>query len=257
MNQISLVRKASRIAVCLGVLLGFALVPSAVWAQCTTFAYAPPDGRIIEEFIGAGGDEGFFFIGPPGRSYSVEVMTEDDTSPTIFFGNAGVSCPTSTGGIYRVTSAIVPLVITSRGSRASFTAVTGGTPFYAVRVQSGTTATYRYSVSDTTQYHPGWSTGGGFNTFYSILNTTNDSCTVTLTLFNLAGAQVATATQAIAAGALLATNTSALGVAAGLAGTGRLTHNCPPGAIFVDAAIANFGGMPPSIIPAKFAPVRE
>ena len=79
---------------------------------------------------------------------------------------------------------------------------------------------------------------------------------MTLKLFNLAGTQVATTTQAVAAGALLATNTSALGVGAGLAGTGRLTHDCPPGAILVDAAIANFGTSPAAIIPAKFQPVR-
>jgi hypothetical protein len=36
-----------------------------------------------------------------------------------------------------------------------------------------------------------------------------------------------------------------------------LTHDCPAGAILVDAAIANFSTSPAAIIPAKFEPVRQ
>src|SRR3970040_2617423 len=95
---------------------------------------------------------------------------------------------------------------------------------FLIRVSTpgGASEALSLRVSETTQFHPGWSTGGGFNTFYSLQNTTNATLNVTLKLFNLAGTEVASSALPIAAGQLAATNTSALGGGGNLAGGGLL-----------------------------------
>lgn len=138
--------------------------------------------------------------------------------------------------------------------RARFTAPTNENVFVQLTGATTCNATSEYTIQffDTTILNPGWSTGGGFNTFYSLQNTTNFSLDVTITLFNGVGTQVATNTfLMVQPGALVATNTSALGVAVGQFGTARITHTGPPEGILCDAAIANFGTSPAAIIPSK------
>lgn len=137
--------------------------------------------------------------------------------------------------------------------RATFTAPTNENVFVQLIGNSACGAASEYTIQffDTTILNPGWSTGGGFNTFYSLQNTTNFSISMTMTLFNLAGTQVGTMNFMVSPGQLVATNTQALGVAVGQAGTTRITHTGPPEGILCDAAIANFGTSPAAIIPSK------
>ena len=259
--------KAKPILASVTVMVVALLVPLAAGAQCF-FVGTVADGRVLGPYglNSASDDITLTWDTEANRSYSVEVITQRGPSgggalsPTITIDDT--FCPVAdivSAGVTIRNTTNISSAITTGGARRSVVITSPAPSFLEMRVSNSdvSTSSAVVKVSETTQFHPGWSTGGGFETFYSIQNTTNSTCTVTLKLFNLAGAEVATTTQAIAAAALLATNTQTLGVANGLAGTGRLTHDCPPGGIFVDAAIANFGTSPAAIIPAKFAPVRE
>ena len=232
--------------------------------NCASTTLAIPDGRIVEGRLGNVSGEHIVWIKFPakaGATYSIEAFhptIAGTATPTVQVFNESdinpMTCGTVASTVTLRDTSNIDAVVQANGKRFSVTG-TGADLF--VRVSGFLNEVLSFQVAETTQFHPGWSTGGGFNTFYSIQNTTNASCSITLTLFNLAGTQVATTTQSVAAAALLATNTQALGVGAGLAGTGRLTHDCPPGGILVDAAIANFGTSPAAIIPAKFEAVRQ
>ena len=237
------------------------LAPGVALAEGTTCGFETivvPDGRVIDSFIPGATTFFFLFNARAGRSYTTEFQNNMAGDPTFGSFTISVFGPDScvTALTTRITEGIDP-----DGSfnmeRRSFKSLANQQVRVTIQNTDASGKSYSFSVSETTQFHPGWSTGGGFETFYSIQNTSNATCSVTLTLFNLAGTQVVTTTQSIAAQRLLATNTQTLGVADGLAGTGTLTHDCPPGAVFVDSAIANFGTSPAAIIPAKFGPVRE
>ena len=190
-----------------------------------------------------------------GRSYSAKITTGEvsNMAPTIamcdLMGNLVPS--TDTTGTH-------PQVLSVVGRRLSITPAVTNT--YIIRFTNNSTLgdhLFTGVVEETTLFNPGWSTGGGFNTFYSLLNTTNTTINATLKLFNLAGTELSSTNLMIPAGQLTATNTSALGIAAGQAGFATLTHDGPPGAILPDAAIANFGTSPAAIIPAKFQTARQ
>jgi len=245
------------------VCLLFVALPSQ--GQCVSmpdsFNTLVADGKVIQLTIAASNVFRYVTALTAGRSYSLQTTTDEPHGNAI--QHTLVACQFNPSGTATDTSATDPRIVSvisvtaQGGRRISF--ISGATDNYLFEFRntdSNSSHQFRAVLEETTQFHPGWSTGGGFNTFYSIQNTTNASCSVTLKLFNLAGTEVATTTQSIAALALLATNTQALGVGAGVAGTGRLTHDCPPGGILVDAAIANFNTSPAAIIPAKFQPAR-
>jgi hypothetical protein len=219
----------------LGALLAIPAVSSA-----QTFNGTIPDGRLNDPVvIAAAGSKCFYFFGIAGRSYSVEVQEIDAIGVyTSFFGAGGSVCPGVTDPMYNITSANDPPA--TFGVRASFTAPT--TNYYMVTINntSGSPDTFRYGVSDTTQFSPVWSTNGTFDTFYSFMNTSNASCAGNLVMRNTAGTIITNATFTVAANATLSTNTAALATTRNLTGTARLTHNCPPGAILSEAAVANF-----------------
>jgi hypothetical protein len=123
---------------------------------------------------------------------------------------------------------------------------------------SGSTREVRYTVSDTTQFSPSWSTISTFDTFYSFYNTTNSTCAGTLTLINAAGAVADTFAVSIPSLRNTSTNTSAMATPRGATGTARFIHDCPPGGVVTEAAIANFTISPtPYFQFVKFGPVRE
>ena len=57
--------------------------------------------------------------------------------------------------------------------------------------------------------------------------------------------------------ATMATNTAALGLPRNQTGTARFIHDGPPGAMTLEAAIANFTLNPAYIQPVRFQSVRE
>jgi hypothetical protein len=239
--------KTKGIIVCGVALVGLALAPSAVRAQCNVFPPSPPDGRFTERAIPNGtSNVAFFFRATSGRSYSIEAGQDQEIGGiTYTFGALGDACPAATAAGYRNTSDIEPsFFFPGDGQRMSLPAP--GNDYYVMRVTnaSGATVNIRYTVSDTTQYSPAWSTNGSYNTFYSLYNTTNATCTGTLTLYDTAGVVADTQALTVTSGATGSTNTSAMGTPRNMAGTAKFVHDCPPGAFLAEAAIANFSISP-------------
>jgi hypothetical protein len=244
------------------VLLGFPVVGSA-----QGFFGSIPDGRVTDTIsVPATGTVCFFFFGKAGRSYSVEVYGPIDGVNTaeIFFGAANEECPTADAPGYTFSETndpplkAPPATDEFLGRRGSFLAPTTAFYQYAATITSAGAGQFTFSVSDTTQFSPAWSTNGSFDTFYSFHNTTSATITGTLTLRDTAGTIVDTAALSIPAGGTATTNTSAMATPRNTAGTASLTHDGPAGAIQTEAAIANFSITPtPYIQIVKFAPTRE
>lgn len=224
-----------------------------------------PDGRVTDTIsLPAAGTVCFYFHGKAGRSYSVEVYGPIDgfNEAAIFFGAAGEVCPATDAGGYTFTDTNDPPLRTTTvdpffGRRGSFLAAATNFYQYTVTNTGASVAQFTFSVSDTTQSSPAWSTNGTFDTFYSFHNTSSATITGTLTLRDTAGLVVDTAALSIPAGATASTNTAAMATPRNTTGTASLTHNGPAGAIQTEAAIANFTLSTPYVQGVKFAPTRE
>jgi hypothetical protein len=199
----------------------------------------------------------FSYQGVQGHSYSVEAFAGFPSGTFVFtgpvtlvvtWGAAGdTACPTTdiTGAGLRDTSLIDP----SPGNanilqRSSFTAPSTG--IYAMHVTntSATQVGTALTATDTTMFSPMWNTNKHFNTYYSFQNTTNATCNITLRLSTAAGVLVTSTSLAISTGRKASTNTATLGTPRNMTGMAQLTHDCPPGAIFATASIADFTTTP-------------
>ena len=219
-----------------------------------------PDGRVTESFIGGASTRWFGASLKIGDSYSVEFKntTGDNTPPgalTVYSGDDGCSGTSTLVG--RDTAGIDPDGGTAT-RRGSFTAA-GTATFFRAQLDNplAAPASFSFSWSDTTMFSPAWSDNGGFDTFYSFLNTTGATVNGTLKLFDTDGTVLSSVNLSIPAGQTSATNTAAMGVARNHTGTARFTHDGPPGAVVAEAAIANFALSPAYVQPAKFQAVRE
>jgi hypothetical protein len=225
---------------------------------CTpTLLHGVADGQLLVTTVDNTNDISAVFWFEAGRSYSVQVTEPDYAGDlTTFFSAAHDACPTVDAAGWQHTEAIAPVIDTATAQRASFTATLSD--FYVARigVTSGT-HTVTVSASETTLFSPAWSTNGTYNTYYSFFNTTKSTIDVTLTLTKTDGSAAGTTTVAVPAGKTAATNTVALATPRSATGTAVATHDGPPGAILVEADIANFTLSPPYIQPVKFAATRE
>ena len=217
-----------------------------------------PDGRLATGAIAGSATAWYGASLHLGGSYSVEFKNVTGTmgAPglTVFKGDDGCA-PSSTLTI-RDTAAIDPGA-TANAARVSFTA-SGSEPFYRIRlVNSASTMGFTFNVAETTLFSPAWSTNAGFDTYYSFRNTTGATLNGTLSLLDTAGVTVATTPVTVPPGGTASANTSTLGVTRNRVGTARYTHDGPPGAFLVEAAIASFSLNPPYVQPVKFVSVRE
>ncbi len=243
----------------LGAILTLPRLAGAEGETCATATTIVPDGRIITSTIPAGLTYYFQVTQRTGSSYSVEfhnaigVAGETPGTLTVYFDS---SCTTAINGI-QDTTAIEPA--DPNGRRVSYTTFENQNPTYRLKLSNGSssTITYSFSVSETALYSALWSSSMNQNTYYSFVNTTSGSITCTLTLTTAAGVFAAATTFTIGPGLSASTNTVAMNVAPGLTGTARLTHNGPPGAILIEADIADSTTTPPYIQPVKFTAVRE
>lgn len=232
---------------------------------CATPTRLVADGRLHSFSLGGGASVWFDFEGSAGRSYSFDVYSTDQTgqanSVTVFnttdvCGGGSTLTTTARTTTFPALSAFDGSV----GFRRAFVAPNSGT--YRINVDhSIDVATHPtiVSLSETTLYSPRWSTFGNFYTSWGINNTTNSSCSYTLTVVSTAGATVATATASVAAGrtAFRDTRATDLNVAASQSGNVILGHNCPPGGIEADGFMVNETTTPVSVIAVKFEAVRE
>lgn len=227
---------------------------------CVSQMVVVPDGRLTQSTIAAGAQAWFAASLRIGNSYSVEFKNRsgDSTPPgtlTLYSGDDG--CSSTSSMTPRDTTAIDPGG--GLGSRrVSFTAAGTGTLFRALLDNTGgPLIPLSFSWSDTTMFSPAWSTSGSYNTYYSLQNTTGLAIGGTLTLRDAAGVILTTSNVSIPAGQAVSTNTASLSTARNRTGTATFTHDGPPGAVIVEAAIANFSSNPAYVQPAKFQAVRE
>jgi hypothetical protein len=225
------------------------IAPSLASAQtCNAFQPVVPDGRLSQVYTSSTAADhiSYFFRGKPGRSYSVEAanVARDYIAGDLSMNLNTFDCPTTNVAGARDTASIEPTVeIPGDQERISITAASDA--YYQFRVGStGGTVSIQVNVSDTTLFSPAWSTISSFDTFYSLQNTSNATCTGLLTLYNTAGVVTDTQALTIVSGATGSTNTSAMATPRGMAGTAKFTHDCPPGALLGEAAIANFSISP-------------
>ncbi|MGH9777829.1 MAG: hypothetical protein ACRD5I_05405 [Candidatus Acidiferrales bacterium] len=141
-------------------------------------------------------------------------------------------------------------------TRATFVAPTTQVVYVQLVGDASCTATSEYSIQlfDTTLLSPFFSTAGGFESFYRMLNTTNATIVGDLTFFNSAGAVLATVEVTIPAGGsspTFNTGPSSFNIADGQAGPVRFTHDGPPGGILIDAFAGIFGATT-AVLPLKF-----
>jgi uncharacterized repeat protein (TIGR01451 family) len=226
---------------------------------CFSETDAVPDGRLTLATVASGATVWFAATLRIGNAYSVELKNLTGTAPpgtlTVFSGDDGCS---GTNTLATTDTSTIDPSGTGGISRASFTA-TGTQSFYRARLVNTTSApvTLSFGWSDTTLFSPAWSTNGSFDTFYSFQNTTGAAINGTLTLLDTTGSVLATFNIMLPAGRTAGTHTAALGVTRNRTGTARFTHDGPPGALVIEAAIANFSISPAYVQPVKFQPVRE
>jgi hypothetical protein len=237
----------------IGISVALAL-PNAAQAQTCFLVGPPPDGRLLGPYFLSNGtnDISLAWRTEVGRSYSVEVMTDQGPSGAGALSPAvnidTTFCPitdVASGFIIRDTSGITPRPCTGCGFlRRSIVSATAADLEMRIHNNNASISAAQISVTETTMFSPAWSTNSTYETFYSLLNTTDATCNVRLTLMDTGGTVRTNFSGAINTGATLATNTFALGTARNLSGTARLTHDCPPGTIVAEAAIANFSISP-------------
>jgi len=235
-------------------------VPTLAQAEGTTCGFPTvivPDGRIVQSFIPNGSTYYWLFDSTSGNSYSMEtkLLTAawGNNLTVAYYDTSSSSCTTPI--TVNDTTGLNPQ-IPQTGERASRTS-TSTRHWFTVTNSTGSGQTYTVSVSDTTMYSPAWSTNGTYNTYYSFFNTTNGTVNVTVTLTQTDGTAAGTNAVAVASGRTAATNTVALGTIRNKTGTATVSHDGPPGAILVEADIANFTLSPPYIQPVKFQSARE
>ena len=245
-----------------------ALLPSFALAEGTSCAlptYVVPDGHVVTSTIPAGATHFFYYLNNLGaansRSYVFEVRNATNIWNQGFTVNAF-----SDLGACAVPLAPAPTDVTTpdpeqhsgSGRRLAFNHPPGGTGVeFSVANTSGVPLTYEFSISDTTQFSPTWSTNGTYATYWSFFNTTGSAVSVTLSLTTTAGAAAGSTTLTVPANRTMATNTVALGTGANLSGTATLTVLGSVGSILVEADVANFSISPPYIQPVKFQAVRD
>jgi hypothetical protein len=238
--------------------------PSLALAEGTSCGFPTvivPDGRIVQSFIPNGSTYYWLFDSTNGNSYSLETKLTTGAwgnNLTIEYYDLGSSSCTTPITVTGTTGEDPEIPQT--GERVSVTAASGspGTRHWIeITNNTGSGQGYTVSVSDTTMYSPAWSTNGTYNTYYSFFNTTKGTVNVTISLTQTDGTPDSSTTVGVPSGQTAATNTVALGTTRDKTGTAKMTHDGPPGAILVEADIANFSLSPPYIQPVKFQSARE
>ena len=224
---------------------------------CDSYVALVPDGRLVSRAVAGGAN--VWFVAPlrSGASYSAEFQNLLDSGPptvTLFAGADG--CTGNSSLVTRDTTLIDPV---ADGSAVRVSFVAGGSdPYYRIKLAAPAgPANIWVGLAETTLFSAAWSTNGGFNTFYSLQNTTGGSLSGTLTLLDTSGTTLATFAVTIPAGQTSSTNTASLGVTRNRTGTARFTHDGPPGSVVAEAAIANFSISPAYVQPVKVQTVRE
>jgi hypothetical protein len=213
-----------------------------------------PDGRPVNLTL-ANGTSYFALATTANRSYTAHVAaTTDAASPGALALLADTdACGAGSLPSARDTTALEPAL--GSGTRLSFVAT--GTLYRLRATNPGPALPVVLGASETTLFSAAWSTGGTFNTYYSLQNTTSQTVNATIVLTDAAGVEVISQVVNIPAGRTVAVNTAGMGAPRNRTGVARLTHDGPAAAVLATAAIVNLGSTPPYVQPVKFTTARE
>lgn len=239
-----------------------ASLAAASSADNTICANAPllvPDGSAQTGDIGAfpaSGLRWFRFVGKAGRSYAImlENLTLPDQQAEIAVAEVLDACGGSAVTINDVADSVEPVSYDSvagvGAARVALLSPGDVTLFFAVNghINAAGAAQFRVRVEETSLFNPLWTTEAGMETAYQVYNTTTHSCSVRLDLRSDSngpapgGPGPVTFTLAANHSVLRSTGNADLHVAANRSGHATITHDCPPGAIQVEAYAANASG---------------
>ena len=254
-----------------------AAVARADNSVCQNANLLVPDGSAQTGDIAAGApapSKWFRFVAKADRSYAImlENLTSPDQQAAIgvfgIFDACGAPALTDINDssnfyepdTYDLTEpgvGSVNIALKSPGNVTLFFPVFG-------HILTSNAAQFRVRVQETTQFNPLWSTAGGFETVYRLYNTTTTlhrGCSVTLDLRkddnNPAAGASSSVSFMLTANHTVTRRTGAgdMGLVAGQTGHAIVTHDCPPGAIQVDAYMSALGGL--RMLPLKVTTARQ
>ncbi len=264
----------------LGVFLGLIVLLSSMslWGSsaCNLPTVIPPAGSLDFDFLAPSGTNFYEFALTAGHSYSIAVhqdyddLNNDTPAANVkLFIDAGtcgsqITVPGATPQT-AVTTTVDP-ALPGNGYRFSIIPATSGT--YELSTLNANASTGRYikiTVVETTMYSPGFFTGTGYVTSYSLANTTSAPINGTLTLLDTSGAVAGTSTITMPAkGAALvntngtnATNATVMNAVVNKTGGAIFAHTGPPNAVQGAAFLQNFGSNPPFTQPFELKPLRQ
>jgi hypothetical protein len=252
----------------------FAALAVGAAADNTVCANAPllvPDGSTQTGDIGAApapATRWFRFVAKAGRSYAImlENLTPPDQQAEIAVMEILDACGGVPVPISDVADSVEPVSYDSvagvGAARVALLSPGNVTLFFAVNghINTANASQFRVRVEETTLFNPLWTTGG-MQTFYQIYNTTTHACSVRLDLRTNSngpapgGPGAVTFTLAGNRSLTRHTGFSDLHVAPDRTGHASIAHDCPPGAIQVDAYASNGSGN--RTLPLKVTPARQ
>jgi len=207
----------------------------------------------------------FRFLAKENRSYAImlENLTSPDQQAEIAVTSVSQGCAGPAVDVNDTADFFEPISYDAFGggvgaARVALKSPGNQTLYFAINghIDTDNASTFRVRVVETTLFGAYWTTTGGLETNYRIFNTTTNggSCSVTLDLRRDDNSAVAAKTFSLGSNRSLTRHTgpSDMAVAGNLSGHATLTHNCPPGAIQVEAFLA--GGarmMPLTMVPAR------
>jgi hypothetical protein len=262
-------RRAVVLCACLAVC---ATTARADNSTCANAILLVPDGATQTGDIAASPASGlryFRFVAKASRSYAVmlENLVSPDQQGEIAVGSVTASCGGAPLTVNDSADLFEPIGLdTGAGVGAARVALKSpgdGVLFFAVNghINASGASQFRVRVVETTLFSSLWSTATGFDTSYRLYNTTNASCSVTLSLRLDNDAAAAGGTSSVTF-ALPGNSTvtrlagaADMGVTAGQAGHTVITHDCPPGALQVQAYLSQ--ASTGRVIPVAVAPARQ
>jgi hypothetical protein len=223
----------------------------------------PPQRHDVQAKAGPTADQDWYrLVVAAGHSYEVRVgARQEDCFEFVGGGSNGdfrvfesdATTEITTGKDYPGTQTPEP----GSSYRATFVAPTNEVVFVQLVGDPSCGATSEYSIQlfDTTLLSPFFTTAGGFESFYRMVNTTNAQIEGELTFFSSAGAVIATAPVVIPAGGnspTIFTGATGLNIPDNQAGPVRFTHDGPPGGVLIDAFAGSFTATTTAVLPLKF-----
>ncbi len=267
-------KNAAMIAVSACLVVSMAGVAGADNDTCVNANLLVPDGGAQTGDIAAAPASGlryFRFVAKANRSYAImlENLSSPDQQAEIAVAAVTDSCAGAPLPINDAADFFEPVSYDSAAgvgaARVALKSPGNATLFFAVNghINAAGASQFRVRVVETTLFSSLWSTAGGFQTVYRVYNTTTNggACSVTLDLRRdndtpaAGGSSSVTLTLGANRSITRETGPGDMALAGGQTGHATLTHDCPPGAIQVDAYMTGLGGL--RLLPVHFAPARQ